>query len=83
MLRNRVREGQNDEFYVDIVQEEGSTDYVKDGKIYQNFAVKNVMVESQSDLSYLTDYSPGTVAYTAGYEHIWQKSIDDEWVSIV
>lgn len=83
MIRNRVTRGQNDFVYVDVVQDEGSTDFVKDGRIYKDYPAKTVMIASESDLSYLANYSPGTIAYTAGYENIWQKSVTDEWVSIV
>jgi len=83
MIRNRITNGQNDRIYVDVVQDEGSTDFVKNGRIYKDYPAKSVMVASESDLSYLANYTPGTIAYTAGYEHIWQKSVTDEWVSIV
>lgn len=83
MIRSRVTNGQNDRIYVDVVQDEGSIDFVKNGRIYKDYPAKNVMVGSESDLSNLTNYTPGTIAYTAGYEHIWQKSVTDEWVSIV
>lgn len=83
MIRNRITNGQNDRIYVDVVQDEGSTDFVKNGRIYKDYPAKSVMVASESDLDLLASYAPGTVAYTAGYENMWQKSIADEWVQIV
>lgn len=74
--------GDSELAYADVVQDEGNTDYVKDGVIYKNAPVKNVMVSSEDDLDLLENYEPGTIAYTAGYLSIWQKGIDDNWESI-
>ncbi len=68
---------------LDIVSDLGNTDYVKDGVIYKNSPVKSVLIGSQSDLSLLSSYDPGTMAYTAGYTAMWQKDIDGTWKSIV
>lgn len=68
---------------LDVVSDMGNTDYVKNGIIYRDNPVKNVLVGSENDLAYLTDYEPGTVAYTAGYQAMWQKDVTGEWVDIV
>jgi len=55
---------------VDVVQNSGDLDYVKDGQIFKHAPGKCVMVESSSDLEKLTSYDPGTVAFTAGFGYI-------------
>lgn len=76
------RTGKTDRI-MDIVSDFGNTDYVMDGTIYKNSPVKNVLVESSSDLSLLEDYDPGTIAYTAGYQSMWQKDVSGDWESII
>ena len=65
--------------YVDLVQNSNGTDYVKDGRIVHNASMQPVLVSSSSDLSLLTEYEPGTIAYTAGFNSIWQKAPDGTW----
>ena len=62
---------------------DGVTDYVKDGVLHKNAVMGNVMVESESDLANLTQYETGSIAYTVGYENIWQKDADGTWQSMV
>lgn len=57
-------------------------DYVADGELHKNSLVKNVMVESESDLDELSSYGVGTIAYTAGLKDVWQKDADGEWQSM-
>lgn len=57
------------------------TDYVKDGVLYKGAGSASVMVESESDLSDITG-SPGKIAYTAGFENIWQMAADGTWVEL-
>ena len=72
--------GQNNKReYIDLVQNSNGTDYVKDGRIVHNSSMKPVLVSSSSDLTLLTEYEPGTIAYTAGFNSIWQKSPTGEW----
>ena len=59
------------------------TDYVKDGVLYRNAVTGSVMVESSSDLENLGEYEVGSIAYTAGYEYIWQKKADGTWASMI
>lgn len=58
-------------------------DYVKDGVLYGGAYVGVVMVESESDLDSLPDtYQPGSLAFTAGYQQMWQLAADGTWVEI-
>lgn len=67
----------------DVVQDTGNTDYVLGNEIYKNSPTKSVLVTAESDLSKLADYDPGTVAYTAGFDKMWQMNAAGTWVSIV
>ena len=68
-------------YYSDVVNARGNEDYVKNGKIYKNESMQMVLVSGSSDLSLLTDYDPGTIAHTAGFTTMWQKSPSGEWVA--
>ena len=59
------------------------SDYVKDGELHENAPTNAIMVESESDLANLEGYYPGSVAYTAGFQAIWQLNSDGEWVSMI
>ena len=67
--------------YIDVVQNRGVIDYVQDGVIINNSVASTVLVSSQSDLSALDDYAPGTIAYTAGYKNMWQKAPNGSWTA--
>ena len=56
--------------------------YIKDGEPRQSDMLE-VMVESESDLANLTDTCPGMIAFTAGYNHIWQMDADGTWVDML
>lgn len=44
----------------------------------------SIMVDSESDLENIPNtVPPGSLAYTAGYQAMWQKGLDGNWVSIV
>ena len=59
-------------------------DYIdENGDIQQNVQGASVMVKAEADLSSLTDYKPGTIAYTAGFTGVWQKAADGTWVSLL
>lgn len=61
------------------------TGYVLDGKLYADAAGDIIQVESSSDLSDVAEACPhpGTIAYTAGFAHIWQLHADGTtWVQI-
>ena len=59
------------------------TDYVTaDGEtLIQDSPTPSVLVRSESDLAGLPAYPPGSVAYTAGWNKMWQKSAEGQWVS--
>lgn len=79
MLVPKSKQGQ----VVDIVQNIGSTDYINsNGEIQHNEEQVAVMVRNESDLSNLTAYAPGTIAYTAGFSAIWQKGYDGNWTGV-
>ena len=57
-------------------------DYIQDNKLIIGSSPRCVMVGSENDLDDLDDYTPGSVAYTAGYSNMWQLDASGEWVSI-
>lgn len=57
-------------------------DYVKDGVLYKGNVADSVMIESSSDLASLTDLTPGSIAYTAGFASMWQLSASGTWVEM-
>lgn len=68
--------------YQDVVNTRGNLDYVKDGEVFTNNPSQSVMVNTADDLDLLTNYNPGTIAYTAGFASMWQKSLDGTWVEV-
>lgn len=62
--------------------------YIKNGKLVigrMNTEDSQVMVESESDLDALSasgECVPGTIAFTAGYNDMWQLSASGEWVDV-
>lgn len=55
-------------------------DYVLNGVVHAGAVPSAVMVTAESDLANLPDtYEPGTIAYTAGYQDIWQLAADGTW----
>lgn len=73
---------------MDIVNENilskiGQTDYVKDGELHIGGTAPSIMVTAEAYLDNLPDiYPPGTVAYTAGFQDMWQLDADGNWVSM-
>lgn len=82
MIITRSDSNGNDNNIADVIQSDGNLSYIKDGIIHKNVPLKSVMITSQSELSILTDYEPGTIAYTAGFASMWQLSADGTWISI-
>lgn len=74
-----VYDSRNDRILSQAIDE---TDYVQDGKVYKKMPTSIVMVGSSSDLDLLTDYNPGTFAYTANLEHVWIMGVDCSWNEI-
>ena len=64
-----------------MVNARGNTDYVKDGDVYKNTSMQMVLVSGTQDFEALSNYDPGTIAYTAGFRSMWQKSPDGEWIA--
>ena len=79
MLLNGLVNGE--QRYIDVVDSRGLTSYVKNGEVVSNNAMIMVLVNDSSDLPVLSDYAPGTIAYTAGFGQMWQKSPAGEWIS--
>ena len=66
---------------IDVVQNRGIVDYVQDGAIINNSVAEMVLVSGYSDLELLESYTPGTIAFTAGYQQMWQKAPNGTWAS--
>ena len=77
LLRNT-----DENYYSDVVNTRGNEDYVSNGKIYKNSSMQMVLVSSENDLSLLDKYAPGTIAHTAGFTSMWQKSASGEWIPV-
>lgn len=66
-----------------ILSKIGQTDYVKNGELHTGGTAPSIMVSAETDLDNLPDiYPPGTVAYTAGFQDMWQLDTDGNWVSM-
>lgn len=52
-------------------------------KIDMEPSIGAVMVKDETELTNLTGYAPGTIAFTAGYKKMWQLDFDGTWVIIV
>ena len=81
-MLKQVKKPNGKSWVADVIQDTGNTDYVKNGDIISNAPIKMVLVSSQSDLTLLTDYEPGTIAYTAGFQTMWQKAPDNTWANM-
>lgn len=68
--------------YSDVVNARGNEDYVQDGIIHRNESMQMVLISNASDLDLLTEYEPGTIAHTAGFHTMWQKSPSGDWVEM-
>lgn len=70
-----------------VIPSSSNIDYVKDGKIYKNIykneSSQSILISSEEDLNLLTSYSPGTIAFTAGFSSMWQKNVDGNWETIL
>ena len=64
------------------VQTRNETDYIRNETLYRGSGSGSVMVTSSSDLSDITGYAPGTIAYTAGFGSMWQLAASGSWVEI-
>ena len=66
---------------LDLVHNKSLMAYVDGNKIISNIPMQTILVSAHSDLENLIDYSPGTIAYTAGYRQMWQKAPNGSWVA--
>lgn len=83
MLLKRTTPDSKKKILAEVVNTNGNLDYIKDGVIYKNAPTKVIMVTAQSDLADITDkYEAGTIAYTAGFENIWQLSAAGNWIEV-
>lgn len=67
--------------YADVINARGNTDYVSNGEVCKNASMQMVLVSGTQDFDLLSGYEPGTIAYTAGFRSMWQKSPDGEWIA--
>lgn len=72
---------------IDLVgrqQTSGEMDFIKGGVLNRGANAPSVMVNDEFDLDGLIDiYTPGTVAYTAGFKKMWQLNAAGSWVSVL
>ena len=55
-------------------------DYVnEDGTITRDSPVSRVLIRNAGDLALLSDYPPGTAAFTKDGSHAWLKAADGTW----
>lgn len=74
-----VYDSRNDRILSQAIDE---TDYVQDGKVYKKMPTSIVLVSSSSDLDLLTDYTPGSMAYTADLSSVWILGVDGVWTEV-
>ena len=65
-------------------QTEGEIDYIKNGTLYRGASADSVLVPSEDYLATLVDiYTPGAIAFTAGFKQMWQLSADGTWIDMM
>lgn len=65
-------------------QTSGETDYLQEGKLHRGANAPSVMVQNETDLNALTTlYTPGAIAYTAGFKAMWQLNAQGAWVAML
>ena len=57
-------------------------DYVQNGTLVLGADARSVLIGSSADLTQLTDLTPGSIAYTAGFASMWQLGANGEWTEI-
>ena len=60
----------------------GDIDYVQNGQVVVGASASSVMITAQSDLAQLDGYTPGSIAYTAGFASMWQLDASGNWVEL-
>mgnify|MGYP007038268228 FL=1 len=81
-MKNLIINSKGEEDVTAIVSTLCNIDFVKGNTIYRGSPMKLVMVQSDDDLAVLESYEPGAIAFTRGFESMWQKGIDGEWATI-
>lgn len=67
----------------ETVRTTSNINYVKDGILHTHVPAVSVLVQSAADLTGISDnYEPGTIAHTAGYQNMWELSVDGSWTEI-
>ena len=69
--------------YAAPVQSFSTIDVVNGETLEKNVFASSVLVTDEADLANLPPYPAGTIAYTAGFQAIWQLSAAGEWVSVL
>ena len=64
----------------DMLKSAKLIDVIQNGRLIKNIAADRILVSSASDLQGLADCNPGSVAFTAGGNRVWQKNPTGEWV---
>ena len=82
MLVDKKFEGNPKPYVVDLMNTIGDIDYVKGGEIYKHANCSCILVGSSADLTLLTGYEPGSVAFTAGFANLWQLDASGTWQSM-
>ncbi len=67
----------------DIIQSEENMAYIRDGEVVSDVPIKSVMVADDTELPLLTNFAPGSIAFTAGFAEAWQKAVDGTWVQFI
>lgn len=67
-----------------ILNPSNKTQKVYDGDNSYDVTVYSIFIESQSDLADIpSSVAAGSLAYTAGFENVYQKDFDGNWVEVV
>ena len=61
----------------------GVNDVVHGNTLIKDTPSPAVLVSAETDLANLPAYPAGTIAYTAGFQAMWQLDAAGEWVSVI
>lgn len=66
-----------------IINPSNKTQLMVDGTTKTEVSTTSVLVSAQADLADLpADLVPGSLAYTPGFTHVWQKDFANAWVEV-
>lgn len=82
MIIPKKKPGSDVVYNVDLVSTIGDMGYTKDGELHKHSSASSIMITGSSELSTLTGCEPGSVAFTAGFENMWQLNASGQWISI-